>query len=179
MIRIVDEVDGLLLDEAWALYEAAFTELNTLAVQRHLMYRPEFDQVAADKRVQKYLHYDRRERLDGLATLTNDLESMPLISPAYFARRWPAECEARRVFYCGFVAVRRGGRGMPNGVAFAALTRAMWAAAAGSPVVIDVCAHNQRRGMPGAVGAILDRAAGPVDLERLDTQTYLAFRAQA
>lgn len=178
VIRTVDEVDELLLDEAWLLYEAAFRELNALAVQRHLMYRAEFEQVAADKRVAKYLHHDRQERLDGLATLTRDLDSMPLISPAWFARRWPVEYEARRIFYCGFVAVRRGGRGMPNGYAFARLVEAMWADAGGNPVVIDVCSHNQRRGMAGAVAAILERTTGPVDLERLDTQTWLAFRPQ-
>ena len=46
VIKIVDQInDDELGERAWRLYDAAFRELNTMAVQRHLMYRHEFDEV--------------------------------------------------------------------------------------------------------------------------------------
>src|SRR5688572_13927439 len=83
-VKVVDEVHQTLLEDAWTLYDAAFRELNGLAVQRHLMYRSEFDEVMRDQRVQKYLCMDDDDTLCGLSTYTNDLHAMPLISPQYF-----------------------------------------------------------------------------------------------
>lgn len=76
-VKTVDQVQAELRDEAWTLYSEAFEELNALAVQRHLMYRNEFDDVMGDPRVQKYLCLDDDDTLRGLAVYTNDLGSMP------------------------------------------------------------------------------------------------------
>ncbi|HEU4347241.1 MAG TPA: hypothetical protein VFR35_05580, partial [Actinoplanes sp.] len=56
LVKVIDQITGGELREAlWKLYEEAFRELRSLAVQRHLMYRSEFDEVMNDCRVQKYL----------------------------------------------------------------------------------------------------------------------------
>ena len=47
-----------LQDEAWRLYRDAFDCLRTAAVQRHVLYREEFDAVMNDPRVIKYLGFD-------------------------------------------------------------------------------------------------------------------------
>jgi hypothetical protein len=78
-VKMVTDLPAPLVDEAWILYTEAFRELNALAVQRHLMYRHEFDEVVADRRVRKYLAVDDGGRLTGLATYTNHLEAMPLL----------------------------------------------------------------------------------------------------
>src|SRR5262245_65107370 len=52
-IKVFDELHETLIDEAWELYYGAFQELNALAVQRHLMFRDEFDVVMRDARVKK------------------------------------------------------------------------------------------------------------------------------
>ena len=78
-----------LREQAWKLYREAFDPLRHTAVQRHVMYDDEFDAVMADARVDKYLIYDDEGTLQGLGTITNMIESMPLVSPEYFATRWP------------------------------------------------------------------------------------------
>jgi len=46
LIKVVDQIiDEDLHSAAWQLYQDCFEELNTLAVQRHMMYKPEFDEV--------------------------------------------------------------------------------------------------------------------------------------
>ena len=55
LIKVVDQIiDEDLHSAAWQLYQDCFEELNTLAVQRHMMYRSEFDEVMKDTRVDKY-----------------------------------------------------------------------------------------------------------------------------
>ena len=50
VIKVVDQVTTRdFLEEAWGLYSEAFRDLNSRAVQRHLMYRSEFDEVMHDR----------------------------------------------------------------------------------------------------------------------------------
>ena len=53
------------------------------------MYRAEFHDVLADERVDKYVVTAPDGSLAALATMTNELAVVPLISPDYFAHRWP------------------------------------------------------------------------------------------
>src|SRR5690348_4815073 len=94
-------------DRAWSLYLKAFEELKTVAVQRHVMHRAEFDAVMADERVWKYRATgpDDPDVVTALATVTNDLPAMPLISPEYFAHRWPQLYAEARIWYLGFFAI--------------------------------------------------------------------------
>jgi S-adenosylmethionine/arginine decarboxylase-like enzyme len=172
-IKWVTDLPASLADEAWALYHAAFRELNALAVQRHLMYRGEFDAVIADRRVRKYLAIDDDGTLAGLATYTNDLDAVPLISPAYFERRWPQFYTQRRIWYVGFVAVHPSvwHRGL-----FIDLLSTMYHDTAddGGIRVFDMCRHNVERGLQQAVAALLDQLGG-MRAERADEQSYWAY----
>jgi hypothetical protein len=174
IVKVVDEVVGILRDEAWALYFDAFEELNTLAVQRHLMYRWEFDDVMADARIRKYLAFDDAG-LVGLSAYTNDLHAVPLISPAYFWHHYPAEYAADRVWYCEFVAVARSGKGRPDSGAFAALVEAMWRDADGGIIALDMCRVNAERGMSRVVPLMLRRLSGKVRTVRADEQSYWIY----
>jgi hypothetical protein len=175
-VKVVDKVGADLLDEAWTLYFDAFEELNTLAVQRHLMWRWEFDDVMADARIRKYLALDDTGRLVGLSAYTNDLHAVPLISPAYFRRHYPAEYAAGQVWYCEFVAVTRSGKDQPDGGAFAALVEAMWRDANGGIIALDMCRINADvRGMSRVVPLMLHRLAGEVRTERADEQSYWIY----
>jgi hypothetical protein len=175
IVKVVDEVAGGLLDEAWALYFTAFEELNELAVQRHLMWRWEFDDIMADRRIRKYLALDDAGRLVGLSAYTNDLFAVPLISPAYFRRRYPTEYAAGQVWYCEFVAVTRAGKGRPDSGAFAALVEAMWRDADGGIIALDTCRVNDKRGMSRVVPLMLQRLAGEVRTVRADEQSYWIY----
>jgi hypothetical protein len=164
-----------LLDDAWALYFNAFNELNALAAQRHLMTRAEFDTVMGDKRVWKYVTFDERAALCGLGTFTNDLDAVPLISPRYFERQWPAEYAERRIWYVGFVAAHQRGRA-GNLRPFHTIVAAMIAAAKGGLIGLDLCTHNESvKHLPRAVNLMLARTSGAVPSGVTDRQSYWLF----
>src|SRR4029453_2625259 len=106
LIKVVDQItDGDLHEAVWTMYQDCFEELNTLAVQRHLMFRNEFYALILDSRVPKYFSYDYDGSLCGVATYTNELDAVPLIAPQYFERHWPEHYAAGKIWYIGFVAV--------------------------------------------------------------------------
>jgi len=174
-VAIRTVVDGELREQAWTLYSQSFDELRYLAVQRHVMYRDEFDAVMADPDVEKFLVWGADGSLQGLSTMTNKLASMPLVSPEYFARRWPERYEAGLVYYIGFLGVHPDSHG--TGV-FGDLVRAMT-----EPVsmveglaVIDVCTYNKDRlHLPRAIRWLASTWAPSVEMTDLDAQTYVGY----
>jgi hypothetical protein len=178
VIKVVDQVNDVeLLDSLWGLYSDAFEGINALAVQRHLMYRNEFDEVMRDGRVQKYLCLSDDGTLCGLSTYSNDLFAMPLISPEYFERRWPDLYAQNKIWYCGFVAVHP-----PKGrstTAFAELVEAMYLVAATQNGIIglDFCQFNDdKRKMSRVVRIMLNRLSGDCRAERMDQQSFWLYQ---
>lgn len=177
MLATHDALDAAVGAQGWRLYESAFEELRTRAVQRHLMTRAEFDGVMADPRVTKYVVRDRDRggRMSGLATMTNHLDAMPLISPDFFAHRWPERYRQRRIWYVGFVAVDPDYQG--TGV-FAEVVGAMCGlvAASGGVAALDVCRRaDEVYGLPAAIARLNDTFADGGRHERLDEQSYWAY----
>jgi hypothetical protein len=177
-INVVYEVGDDLLEGSWKLYYEAFRELNSLAVQRHLMFRNEFDDVMLDHRVQKYVCLDDDDLLCGLATYTNELEAMPLISPQYFERRWPKLFAERKIWYCGFVAADPKGRGANT---FAQLVEAMFRVAAEQDgiIALDFCRHkDQAHHISRVVELMLRRlSGGSLRASRMDEQQYWLYES--
>jgi ribosomal protein S18 acetylase RimI-like enzyme len=164
-----------LREQAWKLYREAFDPLRHTAVQRHVMYDDEFDAVMADPRVDKYLIYDADGTLQGLGTITNIIESMPLVSPEYFATRWPERSAEGRVFYIGFVGVHPSAHG--SGI-FAELVHAMTSvvAACDGIAILDVCRHNlQKLHLPRMISILASSWAPQVEMVDLDAQTYIGY----
>jgi hypothetical protein len=172
-IKVLDRLDDGQVEDAWGLYHEAFQEVNALAVQRHLMYRSEFEAMMGDPRVDKYLYLDHNGCLRGLATYTNDLDAVPLISPAYFARRWPEHYAQRRIWYVGFVCVASDA---PGG--FGEIVEALYRVVAdtGGVVGLDFCQYNEQvRQLPQRVQTLLERLAADVQVERADSQSYWTY----
>jgi hypothetical protein len=161
-------------EEAWNLYVAAFDELRAAAVQRHVMHRAEFDEVMADDRVEKYVALAPDGSLAGLSTLTNDLDAMPLISPDYFAHRWPDRYAERRIWYLGFIAIATDHR--RSGV-FEAMIERMWRVVRANAGVaaLDLCARNESRQLDSAITRTLTALTPEVIPTRLDTQAFWAW----
>lgn len=178
-IKVVEEAHQSLIEDAWALYYTAFRDLNAFAVQRHLMYRNEFDDVMRDSRVQKYLCMDADDTLCGLSTYTNDLDAVPLISPQYFERRWPQLYAEKRIWYCGFVAIHPD---FQSSSAFSELVEAMYMVAATQNGIIslDMCRYNdQGRRLSRVIPLMLHRLSGEVRTERMDEQSYWLYEFPA
>jgi hypothetical protein len=163
-------------DDLWKLYEAAFREVNAFAVQRHLMHREEFNEVMADARVGKYISRGPDGTFDGLSTFTNDLDAVPLISPEYFARRWPQHYAEKRIWYVGFVAVHPDREG--HGV-FGRLVEAMYRPIVDQDAVVglDMCRFNtDARRLGHVTTLLLGRITGrQVPTEVMDEQSYWLY----
>ncbi len=97
-----------------------------------------------------------------------------LISPEYFARRWPAHYAGNRIWYCGFVAVP----GHQHGV-FVELIEAMYRHAEEHQGVIslDICRYNiESYRLDRAIATWLRRiSGGQVRCETADTQTFMTY----
>ena len=178
-LDIVTAIAGPRVEECWQLYLSAFDELRIAAVQRHVMFRDEFDAVVADARVVKYVAFDGEGRCCGLGTVATDLTAMPLISPDYFAHRWPELYAAGRIWYVGFVAIRPD---LQRGPLLGRIVGDIGATAAraGGVAVIDVSRHvTQQKRLPQAVARFLDRLAPGTRGIPLDEQTYWAYEFPA
>jgi GNAT superfamily N-acetyltransferase len=175
-VEICPELHGERRDEAWRLYASAFAELDALAVQRHLMYSEEFNTVAGDDRIAKYCARTDDGTLVGLATYTNVLEAWPLISLAYFKRRWPDHYAARRIWYCGFVAVHPDHAGTG---AYQALVEELYrtAEAEGGVIGLDVCRFNDEgHHISRSIGLLLRRISdGRVRKDLADQQSFWIY----
>jgi hypothetical protein len=168
-------IHGDLLEDAWKLYRQSFEPLRHLAVQRHVMYADEFDTVMADPRVEKFLAFGEGDTLAGIATMTADLLAVPLVSPDYFAHRWPHRYSEGRIYYIGFLAVHPNSHG--TGV-FADMVKAMTreVALVDGLAVIDLCTYNKDRlHLDRAIHSLSSIWALQVTMEALDEQTYLGY----
>jgi hypothetical protein len=176
LIKVIDQItDATLHDDVWTLYQDAFAELNKMAVQRHMMYRSEFDEVMSDSRVDKYLALDDDGTVLGIATYTNDLDAVPLIAPTYFAHHWPEHYAARKIWYIGFVAVSPHAQGRE---AFAQLVEQMYVVAAtqNGLVGLDICSYNDDvRRMSKIFRLMISRVADNMRFNRIDQQSYWLY----
>jgi len=164
------------IESAWRLYNRAFDELRRTAVQRHVMHRNEFDDVMADDRVWKYRGIDESDpdAIIGLATFTNELSTMPLISPDFFAHRWPELYSGRKIWYIGFFAIDPDHRG--SGI-FEEVIAHMWEQVCESEGVamLDICRRNERLGLPIAIHQTLLALTPKMTATRVDEQTYWLY----
>ncbi|MEU8239844.1 hypothetical protein AB0C07_16495 [Actinoplanes missouriensis] len=174
-VRVMPELPAGMSDEAWDFYQDTFADLAVLAVNRHLMYRGEFDALMADKRADKYVAVDADGGIVGMGVMTNELDAVSLISADYFEYHWPDLFEQRRLFYVVFVGAKAGARG--TGV-FISLLRSMYGAigAVDGKVFVDICAFNEERNsLPRMISMILGRVAGRAQPTRLDSQSFWMY----
>lgn len=97
---------------AWELYLEVFEPLATRAAQNHVMTRETFGKVCAEPAHIKLLAHNTAGELVGVATITNNLEAMDLIthiSIPYFQHHWPEHYDRQAIWYVGFVGVRQYG----------------------------------------------------------------------
>lgn len=175
-IEVGTDVPAELTEATWRLYTDAFDELRVTAVQRHVMDRVEFDHVISDKRVLKYLGRDpdRPDELAALATFTNELDAMPLISPDYFAHHWPQLYAEKRIWYIGFFAIHPASRGC--GI-FESVIADMWhrVRACDGIAALDICRRNDEIGLGRAIHQTLTSLTAGTQARRLDEQTFWLY----
>jgi hypothetical protein len=185
LLETATVIAGQLAEDCWALYELAFEQLRTAAAQRHVMLRAEFDAVLVDTRVTKYVAIEEAAdeatggRCCALATATTELAAMPLISPEFFAHRWPQLYADRHIWYVGFVAVAPDHqRGPLFGRIVGDVARS--AAAVGGVTAMDVSRHvAEHRRLPQVLARYFSRLAPGTRGVLLDEQSFWGYEFPA
>lgn len=134
-------VTGDVADELWRQYWANFEPLQALAVQKQHSDRDEFLALLANPRVVTFVGWEH-DRPVGMAMITNSLEDVPELSPAFLRARFPEQA-ARDAVYVGiYVMVDPAHRGV---TLFHRLYMACWqlAAKARGVLVVDTCQFNR------------------------------------
>ncbi|MFY0408937.1 hypothetical protein [Solicola sp. PLA-1-18] len=172
-IRVVRTVDTTALAAFYSLYVAAFGDLAERAAARHLLTPEEFDAEMQDPGVEKYIAFDR-DRAVAISTLTDDLTSVPWISPSFYAHRYPDHHARGAILYLGFTLVH------PDYQRSSALTRMLTAMCSraqqvGAVVGYDICAYNNdAHDFAAATERTMKRLAD-VTVKQIDVQTYYAM----
>ncbi|MBM7507234.1 hypothetical protein JOE61_001048 [Nocardioides salarius] len=174
-LSITIDVEGALdpdvVERFHALYAETFAPMATRAVARQVLHREEFVEEMSDPRVMKYVARDPAGDVVGLTTLTRDLETVPWISPDYFAAHYPEHTARNAVFYLGFtlVAPRHQRTHVFQSMIEQVIARVLeergvcgW----------DVCAYNEEvLGFSTMIGELLHSHAD-CTVEQVDAQTY-------
>lgn len=165
-----------LKDNFWDLYEESFGPLRIRAAARQVLTESEFAAELSNPQVWKYVAVDASGQLAGLTTLTDDVSTMPWISPEYFEHRYPEEWQRNSVFYVGITLVRPD---MRSDRVWAMMAKYVGqrVAAAGGVLGYDICSHNdQDRSLGRATAKVLNTVA-PFEVAAVDLQTYYVARA--
>jgi hypothetical protein len=163
------------LDPAIHLYRDAFTELNRLTVQNHMMSIPEFEAMAADTRIRKYTEWDAAGEMVGLSVMTNQLAAWPYVSAPYFEHHYPDLYDRGAIWYIGFVCAAKTA---PRET-FSRLIAAMMGPIRESRGmgVLDYSAYvmNPARHLDRSSKAIIGRIAPLRSATEIDSQHYIAY----
>lgn len=161
-----------LRDHFWAMYEQAFGPLRVLAVARQVLTEEEFSAELDNPRVWKYLALDSDGELAGLTTLSDDLSTMPWISPEYFEHHYPREWSRRAVFYVGVTLVRPDKR-RDHIFTMMAEHVAQRVASVEGVLGYDLCGFNDRS---RSLGRVIEHIGAPhfETVQPIDVQTYYA-----
>jgi hypothetical protein len=164
---------GPAADILYSLYRQAFDPLKVKAAARHVLTRDEFFGQMQDERIDKYVAWEADQKPIGMITLTRHLESVPWVSPEYYAAQFPEQWARNAVYYLGFGMARRS----TKEARFLETCTAMCVeplVAERAVIAYDVCSHNND------VLGFADRIARAAQhgslsrLQKLDTQVYYA-----
>lgn len=171
-ITVETDLDAETSARYYELYVATFGDLQTKAVARQLLHEHEFLEEMHDPRVSKYVAWEDGEVI-GMTTLTDHLETVPWISPAYFAHHYPDQWARGAVYYLGFTLVKKTRR---ESHVFQAMIEAATRLILEQRAVCawDMCYYNDEElGLGPAIQRML--AAHPeLQVAPIDRQTYFA-----
>ena len=164
-------VDDASAQMFYDLYLAAFAPMRACAAARNVLHRDEFFAEMVDPRVSKYVAWAAAGQPVGLTTLTNDLHSVPWVSPEYFAAQYPEHTARNAVYYLGFTLVHPDAR---RGTTFTDMIGHVLARLVTDRAVVgcDICAFNNTEHSFDQSIITMLTASAEVTVEVLDTQTY-------
>lgn len=169
VVDIADRIDDEVARQWYAIYRAAFEPLASRAVARQVLHEEEFLEEMVDPRVWKYVARDLDGEVVGLTTITSHLETVPWISPQWFAHHYPEQYQRGAVYYLGFTLATPGRR-------FESICETMLSVAARRLVAedavcgYDLCTFNIEIGFRAGIDRFL--AGNAAAVATVDTQQY-------
>lgn len=158
------------VEALWACYRTNIEPLATLAVLRHVDDREAFEAQLANPRIVKIVAWQDGLPV-GLAMVTNSLEDVEEISPAFLRTKYP-EHAARDAIYVGMlVIVSQPLRGR---TVFSRLYTELWQVPAldAGILVFDVCEFNRTMFDTDALARRIASAFPRATAQVLDRQTW-------
>lgn len=164
-------IKGKHLDTLYQLYLDAFGPLKATAVARQVLTRREFMTDMTDPRVWKYVAWNEQNQPEALSTLTRHLDTVPWISPDYFALHYPEHTARDAVYYWGFILTAPN-KHQPR--LFRQLMNAVIDVMVADSAVCayDICNFNNVTMHLGEHVEKVAKRLAKVTVETLDTQTY-------
>lgn len=163
-------ITGELADQLWDAYLENFEPLAKVAVLRHLDSREQMLAQFANLRILKLVAWQGAQPV-GLGMVTNCLEDVEEISPAFLRAKYP-EYAARNAVYVGMLVMVSPGQ--RNLTAFSRLYLELWQvpARAGGILVYDVCDFNLETFGVGEMSRRIASNFPKASVEVLDRQTW-------
>lgn len=168
-VTIEERIDDADIEIFYELYEQAFGPLRTKAAARQVLHPEEFREEMVDPRVMKYVTWSEDGEPLSLTTLTNDLATIPWISPDYYRAKFPEKAARGAVYYLGFTLVRNDARlqSVFSDVVALLISRFV---AENAVMCIDICSYNISIGFDDVLRRLGTGVQTPLD--ELDAQTY-------
>lgn len=165
--EVIEGHDAELL---WEAYYASFQPLAELAILQHLYARDEVLGELANPRILKIVGR-QGGRPVGMGMLTNSLEDVPQISPAFLRARYPDHAERNTIYFGIMVMVSPEHRGR---TLFSRLYTEMWQvpARAGGVLAFDVCDFNRMAFDADSVARRVADQFPEATVEVVDQQTW-------
>lgn len=167
-------ITGELAEELWEVYLENFEPLAEVAVLRHLDSREEMLAQFANPRILKLVAW-LGARPVGLGMVTNYLEDVAEISPAFLRVKFPEYAARDAIFIGMLVLVSPGQRSL---TAFSRLYLELWQvpARAGGILVFDVCDFNRETFAVDEMSRRIASNFPRASVEVLDQQTWFVAR---
>ncbi len=165
-------ITGRQAETLWEAYRTNFAPLAELAVLQHLYSRDEVLAEFRNPHITKIVGW-QDDRPVGLAMITNSLEDVPQISPAFLRSKYPEHAARNAVYFGILVMVVPGVRGL---TLFGRLSIEMWqmVAVANGVLVYDVCDFNRTTFSSEEVAQRIADSFPRSNLQVLDRQTWYA-----
>jgi len=178
-VSVFSDVDAVTARSLYELYLDTFGEMAYLAVNRHLLHEHEFMAVMHDQRVTKYVVRGRDGRTPvAMCTLTNDLTTVPWVSPDYYAHHYPDHTARKAVYFLGFILVGREHR---RTHVFSRLVEQVAETLVDQEAICgyDICGFNlEERRMADVITRVLGEV-GAIEVREEDVQTFYTAVAPA
>lgn len=174
-ITIEGKIPDDRIDQFYLLYEEAFGPLRAKAIARQVLHPEEFHAVMTDPRVDKHVARLGSGEPVGVTTVTKHLDTVPWISPDYFAARYPEHAARGAIYYAGFTLVAPSAR---HGAAFHAMIKSIVQVLVANRAAVgwDICSYNNTRySFADSIQVMLEDQAN-VEVVVADSQTYYAAR---